>query len=357
MVCERVGLRRVLVLLVAVLTAVSAGAQTPLAVNSLELNQHVLRSAPVEYPAAAKAQHISGTVVLLVQVSAAGKVTQAQSLQGPVLLRPAAQKSVEQWVFQPFEKDGHAVAAAGLVKIIFDLGGPLSAVQTYLSKVRTKYAIEPGLGLEGFSCRVEPVWREFPPLQNVPADSPFMQRLERTRMRLVVAAAAAPLIEVDKPKNPALNLSQLTEADQVVAATRQMVKGFYMTWQLFGITGPSAPSDATMKTTAAGTVVEFRSGGVTDWLSFDASSRMTHFTQLMPTGETIEESPQFAASSGRLLYTGSNFEIHQGASTAHGAYNVEYQQVDGYRMPRTVEIKADGGLDVHLRFTDCKVGK
>lgn len=350
-------MRGILVLLMLVLFTAGANAQSPLAVSAQEMRLHVLRRSPVEYPATAKAEHVSGEVVLLVQVSATGKVTQVQPLSGPTPLRQAAQKSVEQWVFQPFSKGGSAIAAAGLVRVIFTLDAKLTPVEKFLSKVRANYASEPGLAQEGFSCEVEPAWREFPQVQHVPSDSPFLKHLERTRVRLLVPTADAPLTEVDKPKDPKLNLSQLAEADQLVEAARQMVEGFYATWLPFGIMGPGAAQDATMRSTPSGTVIEFRQNGMTDWMRFNAASRMVHFTELMPNGEVVEESPHFVASRDGLLYSGTDFEMHEGDATTHGAYRIEYQQVGNYRMPRTVEIEVQGKLDVHFRFTDCQVGK
>lgn len=352
-------LRGTLVGLVVMLGSVSAWAQKPLAVSAVELSQHLARQTAVVYPAKAKAAHVSGSVVLLVEVNAAGKVTSAEALSGPEMLQAVARKCVEQWEYRPFEKDGNAVAATGLVRVGFHLseGLPLK-VSKFLTGVRAKYATEPGLAAEGFQCRVEPEWREFPQLQHAAGDEPLMEWLRRARVRLVVPAADAPLTEVDKPKKPKLNVRDLATADQMMAATRRMVQGFYETWLPFGIVGPTAPAGASMKTVAGKTVVVFKRGGVTDWMSFDGQSRMVHFTELMPNGEAVEESPEFVASPDGLLYTGTDFVVHRPGSqvNTHGAYRIAYREVDGVRMPRRVEIEVKGSLDVHFRFTSCRVG-
>lgn len=355
----RLKLRGVLVALLVLVGSVSAWAQKPLAVSAVELSQHLARRTAVEYPAEAKAGHVSGTVVLLVEVSAAGKVTSAEALSGPERLQAAARKCVEQWEYRPFEKDGSAVAATGLVQVGFHLGSAAPAkVEKFLDGVRSKYATEPGLVAQGFSCRVEPEWREFPQMRHVAADSMLLRRLKRTRVRLVVATAAVPLTEVDTPKQPKLNVADLATYDQLVAATRRMVQGFYETWLPFGIVGPTAPADASVKTVAGKTAVVFKRGGVTDWMSFDRQSRMVHFTELMPSGEAVEESPEFVASPNGLLYTGTDFVVHRagGQAETHGAYRIAYREVDGFRMPKRVEIEVKGSLDAHFRFTGCKVG-
>lgn len=238
-------------------------------------------------------------------------------------------------------------------------------VAQYLSGVRAKYVTEPKLTAQGFSCEVRPEWREFPQAKYQRADSPLLDRLKRTRVRLMVAKGGTPLIEVEKPKKPKLDVKDLATADQLVGSIRQMVKGFYETWLAFGIMGPSAPADASIRTVMVKpvgleTVIEYKQGGATDWMSFDAKSRMLHFTQLLPGGAAVQESPQFEASSGGLLYTGTHFDIHSGSANGQpdslGAYRIEYQKVDGLRLPKTLEVEVNGTLDVHFQFSGCRLG-
>ncbi|MGC8550854.1 MAG: hypothetical protein ACP5M4_14285 [Acidobacteriaceae bacterium] len=238
-------------------------------------------------------------------------------------------------------------------------------VEQFLSGVRAKYATEPRLAQEGFACEVKPEWMEFPQVKYVGANSPLLERLKRTRVRLMVAKGGTPLVEVDKARKPELDVRDLATVDQLMGSVRQMVQGFYQTWLPFGIMGPSAPAGASMQTMTVKpvgleTVIQYKQGATTDWMSFDSESRMLHFTQLLPQGNAVMESPQFEASGGGLLYTGTRFEIHdassQGKPDTLGAYRVEYQKVDGLRVPKTVEVEVNGTLDVHFEFSDCRVG-
>ena len=349
-------MRQVLIGLVMVVTAAGAWAQKPLAVSQVELDQHVVKRAAVEYMAAAEAGHVSGTVMLMVNVSATGHVTGVKALSGPAVLEAAAVKSVKQWVYRPFEKDGTAMAATGMVRVVFDMNGSWTPAEKFMAKVHAKYASEPELARVGFHCRVWPAWREFPQLKNVAEGSALLQRLKRTRVTLMVLAGGTPIVAAKKANNPALNVDDLARADELLGMTRRMVNGLVMTWIPFGIAGPDAPPDATMKTADGETVITFRRGGVTDWMSFDADLRMHHFTELMPNGEAVEETPQFEASPEGMLYTGTDFAMHRGKTTTHGAYRVTYRQVDGYRLPKRVEVRVEKSLDVHFRFTGCKIG-
>lgn len=242
---------------------------------------------------------------------------------------------------------------------------PKPTVGQFLNGVRAKYATEPTLAAEGFACEVRPQWREFPQAKYLPAGSPLLDRLKKTRVRLTVARGGAPLIEVDKAKKPQLNVRDLATADELAASVRQMVQGFYETWLAFGINGPSAPADASIQTVTVKpvgheTVILYKQGEVTNWMSFDDQSRMLRFTQLLPHGNAVQESPQFVASSKGLLYTGTNFEIHSGSAEGKpdtlGSYRVQYTKVDGVKMPKTLEVEVNGTLDVHFEFSNCRVG-
>jgi len=59
----------------------------------------LMHRAPVDYPAAARAQGIQGTVVVQVKLDSSGSVSDAQVLSGPEELRKAALASVLNWHF------------------------------------------------------------------------------------------------------------------------------------------------------------------------------------------------------------------------------------------------------------------
>ena len=63
------------------------------------------------YPEAGRAQNVHGVVNLLVTLDPQGRVTHAEVLSGPEVLRPAAIETVKQWKYQPVMRDGAAVSA------------------------------------------------------------------------------------------------------------------------------------------------------------------------------------------------------------------------------------------------------
>ncbi len=61
---------------------------------------------PPEYPPAARADHVEGTVKLRVLIDKEGKVTELEPVSGPKELIPAALDAVRQWRYEPALVDG-----------------------------------------------------------------------------------------------------------------------------------------------------------------------------------------------------------------------------------------------------------
>ena len=77
---------------------------------------------PPSYPAAAKQQHIEGTVVVAVVVREDGTVASARAVHGPEALRDAAMAAVASWRFHPYMVNGKPVEAESEVAVPFRLG-------------------------------------------------------------------------------------------------------------------------------------------------------------------------------------------------------------------------------------------
>jgi len=74
-----------------------------------------------EYPAAAAAAHVQGTVSLLVTIGKDGSVTDAKEISGPPELIGAAVAAVKRWRYHPIISRGEPQEASTLVDIPFKL--------------------------------------------------------------------------------------------------------------------------------------------------------------------------------------------------------------------------------------------
>ena len=80
----------------------------------------VSQVAPV-YPASAKVDHITGTVILQATVAKDGAVTSVWYVSGPQDLRKSAIDAVSKWRYEPFFFLGEPIEYQGLVQIIYTL--------------------------------------------------------------------------------------------------------------------------------------------------------------------------------------------------------------------------------------------
>jgi protein TonB len=79
------------------------------------------RTLPV-YPPAALLGHVSGVVRVLATVGEDGTVKSVQVIDGPVALREAAVKAVQQWRYRPASLNGSPVESTAAANVVFRLG-------------------------------------------------------------------------------------------------------------------------------------------------------------------------------------------------------------------------------------------
>jgi TonB family protein len=90
------------------------------AVGSVLQGHAVFRAEPA-YPAAAKAERVSGTVIVEVTVDETGKVIGTRAVCGPDLLVPASVEAARQWRFSPTLLSGTPVKVIGTITFNFNL--------------------------------------------------------------------------------------------------------------------------------------------------------------------------------------------------------------------------------------------
>jgi TonB family protein len=72
-----------------------------------------------EYPRQARATHIGGNVVVIVEVDDQGKVVKATAVSGPKVLRTAAEAALLKWRFKPAVQNGINVSSRVSIGVLF----------------------------------------------------------------------------------------------------------------------------------------------------------------------------------------------------------------------------------------------
>ena len=99
--------------------ALPAGASDLQRVGGEVQQARLVRSQPPKYPALAKANHVTGDVVMDAVIDPAGNVTEVTVISGPVLLRDAAMEALRKWKYEPAHLDGQPVATRLSVTLQF----------------------------------------------------------------------------------------------------------------------------------------------------------------------------------------------------------------------------------------------
>lgn len=90
-------------------------------VGGMVQQARLIQSMPPAYPALARANRVSGDVLLDALIDASGKVTDVKVISGPVLLQQAAIETVRHWKYEPARLDEQAVAMHLTVTVKFHL--------------------------------------------------------------------------------------------------------------------------------------------------------------------------------------------------------------------------------------------
>jgi TonB family protein len=91
----------------------------PVKVGGLVKEPKLIFSSLPIYPAAAKSSNIAGDVVIRATIDKTGRVTHAEAISGPVMLRQSALDALGRWKYEPSKLDGQPVSVQMLVTIKF----------------------------------------------------------------------------------------------------------------------------------------------------------------------------------------------------------------------------------------------
>ena len=106
----------------------ASGGGKPVRVSSGVAASLILTKVDPVYPAAAKAAHISGTVLLHVRISKTGDIEDLSVISGPAMLQASAMDAVKQWKYKPFLLNGTPVEVETQINVVFSFGAAAPAV-------------------------------------------------------------------------------------------------------------------------------------------------------------------------------------------------------------------------------------
>lgn len=118
-------MRAVRVLVFLIVCVCGLKAQQPVVLDDEQARQLAIEHPEPVYPPIARATHVSGDVVMLLEIGVDGRVTRATILIGPLMMEASAVDAVSRWVFKPYEQEGQAVPVLAKVTLKFRLTDPV----------------------------------------------------------------------------------------------------------------------------------------------------------------------------------------------------------------------------------------
>jgi hypothetical protein len=228
-----------------------------------------------------------------------------------------------------------------------------------LDRARQAYYSLRGKGLVEFRCEVLPDWEAvFSTLRTDAVGSEVLTLLQRTHFDVSVGADGASTVS---------RQTELTPPSQVVAerfrtaaaGLEQMLTGFFVVWAQFmsGFPGPE-PGDKDYKIEKAGDQYRItqQQGQLHVLVLMTTELVVTEARLTAPNSVEITVHPHFSKLAERFLLTGWDSTIGSAAGTLETAATTENQEVEGFELPKTVNITA-GGIRIPLRFNHYRIKK
>ena len=97
-------------------------------ITSAKAQELALSQPAPEYPPAARAARVTGTVEIAATISADGHVVRVRAFSGPPVLQEAALDGVKNWTYKPFLDNGVPIAVKTEIRVLFSLGRPPHAI-------------------------------------------------------------------------------------------------------------------------------------------------------------------------------------------------------------------------------------
>lgn len=213
-----------------------------------------------------------------------------------------------------------------------------------LSQARSAYYSLTRKGFKGFTATVEPNWEVILAQTATPAS---LKIFRAVRFSIVVDANGAVTVshEVDSDaRNPELQ----PVVNRIHNDVQRLVTGFFNTWRIFVVNSPFPETDNQIKIENADKQYHLsyttQSGNVTI-----AMTRDFLITEWKFSGPTVKRTvkPQFQKTVDGFLLTGyqGTFEpIGDGIKTTLD-FHIEYQDVDGMKVPQKVRLSGMHGSE------------
>ncbi len=229
-----------------------------------------------------------------------------------------------------------------------------------IRQARAAYYSLNGEGMQQFQCNITPNWEALlADLRKTDsaAAARAVQKLKELRFSATIPSQGD--VKVTHNEISADNKQVADGLTQIYNGMEQMIVGFFQTWSVFVINPglPEAGSTFQLEEIPSGYRISYKDGAA------DVVTQMNKDFSISSTAVSSKDfdstlQPLFKQTAKGLLLSGYQ-AIYIGASAAEKTelqVKVDYQQVDGLQLPKTLDLQGSYGgnpFKVEVAFTGC----
>lgn len=272
------------------------------------------------------------------------------------ILPTGYQKRIKSWVFSRAGVFVWSLAA------LVPMTSHSQALTTSLDKnafaqhARSLYYRPVEQGLINFTCRVNVDWDTVPTQILLPAEMAGRKPLEETQFFVTVNAVGA-LSARHEYKQDAPNWMR-PAYDKVFGLLTSLVVGTLQTWGTKYLRGP-LPEErfvSSVEKRGDGFVMTGHNTPADFTWKFSSDYKLNQMVTNAP-GDEIDEHTGFSNSPQGLIITSNDVTNKEGHDTTHVWYEMAYQMVNSFRVPRALHLKVNDNIDTKFAFDNCSVQK
>jgi hypothetical protein len=230
-----------------------------------------------------------------------------------------------------------------------------------LREARGSYYNLPAQGFSRMQCQVTPNWDVMLPKNLEPARRKgAIDRLNLLRSSVAIDAAGAAKFE-HGDTGPAPTAQEASGFAQVAAGLDETLSGFIGTWTAFMLTSPlpSPDSDHLLAEDPAGYRLTYKDGDATIVTTLDRDF-VIKATTVGSSAFSSTITPTLRRETGGWVLAGyvGDYRPTAGPGVTHLVISIDYQTVDGLRIPRVVKLDGDYDsqpVSSELTFSACRV--
>jgi hypothetical protein len=250
--------------------------------------------------------------------------------------------------------------------LCFLAAAPAKAIdkKEVVTQARAAYYNLRAHGVTDFKCSATPNWAKMLDAFRQQDQARYEQALSTlNQLNFVVSVGASGKTEVTHNHPTASNAQQAGGLQDVYKGMEQMMSGFFDTWSPFAFNGlfPEPASDYQLDDLGSKFRLTYKDGAA------DVETTMGRdfaISELKVTSPSFRSSirPRFSKGAGGFVLTGytADYEGQSKDETTHLEVWIDYQQVSGLTLPRTLSLKGSYGasaFQVELTFSGCQASK